>query len=265
MCDSLSQPFDYEHEITCIYLRSSPYLFLTVSPFQSISVNIVKEGWAWLVCGRRLFVWKYVQTKKSRIESFELQLPGSDLLHKADLVCLVSYKSTHVPGIVAVSPEGTIRYWPSIAHDGHFIETVAGDLQGQECFSLTDIEPLGYILGTTTSSLSHIYITSSSIVCRTLKIPQGVLAGFGQRVTSFIFGALPSSNSNENKPLTKIIREKSSSDEAVIFVLAGTYLQKWSLVDFQTEKVINLIALLICLSNFCFLFSSFVNMTWRKL
>lgn len=209
-----------------------------VSPFQSISVNIVKEGWAWLVCGRRLFVWKYVQTKKSRIESFELQLPGSDLLHKADLVCLVSYKSTHVPGIVAVSPEGTIRYWPSIAHDGHFIETVAGDLQGQECFSLTDIEPLGYILGTTTSSLSHIYITSSSIVCRTLKIPQGVLAGFGQRVTSFIFGALPSSNSNENKPLTKIIREKSSSDEAVIFVLAGTYLQKWSLVDFQTEKLI---------------------------
>lgn len=150
---------------------------------------------------------------------------------------MVSYKSTYVPGVIAVSPEGIIRYWPSAAHDGHFIENVANDLQGQECFSLTDIEPFGYILGTTTSSLLHIHMTSNSINCRTLKIPQGVLAGFGQRVSSFIFGSIPPSSSNENKPLIKILKGTSYLEDATVYVLAATYLQKWTLVDLQTEKV----------------------------
>ena len=46
----------------------------------------------------------------------------------------------------------SFRYWPSIAHAGSMYE-VNSDLQGQECYSLCDIQPLGSILSTTTSTV----------------------------------------------------------------------------------------------------------------
>lgn len=47
-----------------------------------------------------------------------------------------------VPSCIAVSPEGLVRYWPSIAHEGTSVEETA-DLQGQECDSLININPQG--------------------------------------------------------------------------------------------------------------------------
>lgn len=207
---------------------------------RSISVTLAEYGWAWLVCSRRLFVWKYIQSNKSKIESFELQLPASDLLHKADLISLMPPQSstTSTPGVIAVSPEGIIRYWPNVAHSGHSIETVVTDLQGQECYSLTSIDPYGFILGTTTSSLLHIVIKNNIATCRTLKVPQGVLAGFGHKVSSLIFGALPTSQLFESKQLVKVIQGSSEKDSEInIFVLAGLFLQKWVMLDINTEKV----------------------------
>lgn len=169
---------------------------------------------------------------------YELQLPPSDLSHKADLVCVFdNNEKCQVPSTIAVSPEGIIRFWPNIAYEGHSIETVANDLQGQECISLTDMAPLGCILGTTTSSLVHITISSidgqNTIVCRTLKVPQGMLAGFGRKVTSFIFGAMPATQSPEAKQLIKVVRDNTicSVDlmEQYIWVLAGCSAQKWQI------------------------------------
>lgn len=71
----------------------------------------------------------------------ELTLPSSDLAHKADLVCVLvpenGASAMTQPAAIAVSPEGLVRYWPSIAHEGSYLETSA-ELHGQECFSLTD-------------------------------------------------------------------------------------------------------------------------------
>ena len=57
-----------------------------------------------------------------------------------------------VPACIAVSPEGTVRFWPSVAYEGTSVEDTT-DLQGQECDSLTSIASLGCILATTTSTI----------------------------------------------------------------------------------------------------------------
>ena len=176
---------------------------------------------------------------------YELQLPPSDLAHKADLVCVLdnSQNSQSVPSTIAVTPEGIVRFWPNIAYEGHSIESIASDLQGQECASLTDIQPYGCILGTTTSSLVHITVNNiegqNTIICRTLKAPQGVLAGFGRRVTSLLFGSMPATQSSESKQLFKVVRSHSSnlSDELYIWVLSSVSAQKWLIIDEHSERV----------------------------
>lgn len=217
-------------------------------PLGSLSVKVSSHGWAWLVCGRRLFVWKYQQNETKRsCTCYELQLPPSDLAHKADLVCVLDNSKTaqSVPSTIAVTPEGIVRYWPNIAYDGHSIETNATDIQGQECSLLTDIEPLGCILGTTTSSLVHITINRveghNAVVCRTLKVPQGMLAGIGRKVTSLLFGSMPSTQSNETKQLFKVVRTQSTDpngyDDVFVWVLSNVSAQKWRIIDEQTDRV----------------------------
>jgi len=110
-----------------------------------------------------------------------------------------------VPSCIAVSPEGTVRYWPSIAHEGTSVEDNA-DLQGQECDSLTNIAPIGCVLATTTSTIllvqPHITGGRHSIVCHTLKTPQGWLGGIGRRGSSLIFGGLPTAQVMETVSMT---------------------------------------------------------------
>ncbi|XP_076316561.1 nuclear pore complex protein Nup133 isoform X1 [Tachypleus tridentatus] len=200
-----------------------------------VSVKISESGWAWLVCGRRLFVWRYKQHSGSRsvvTQCRELNLPPSDLAHRADLVCILMTKDSHLPSAIAVSPEGIVRYWPNIAHEGSSIETAA-DLQGQECFSLINIQPLGCLLATTTCSLvllsPDVTDGQNNISCRTLKTPQGVLAGLGKRVSSFIFGAVPN-QSMELKHLVQVVAENGEEEEEkYVYVLSRNTLQKWSL------------------------------------
>ncbi|KAG1670394.1 Nuclear pore complex protein Nup133 [Nymphon striatum] len=210
------------------------------------SVKISENGWCWLVSGRRLFIWKYKIPQGSKsVSSYckELTLPSSDLAHKAELVSVHAVKSDSSvmvqPVAIAVSPEGLVRYWPSITHDGSYFETSV-DLHGQECFSLTDVQPFGCILATTTSSLVLIstkYVSGhNNIQCHNLRAPQGMLAGIGRKVSSFIFGSIPS-QTNECK-LAKVLGcDGSDQSEKKLFVLSGPNLQKWNLFDYQSEQV----------------------------
>lgn len=96
-----------------------------------MSVQLSKCGWAWLVCGRRLLIWQYKQNGPSKWQSVsqcrELTLPPSDLAHRAELVIVYTSKKASTPSCIAVSPEA-VRYWPSIAHEGSWIEE-STDLQ----------------------------------------------------------------------------------------------------------------------------------------
>lgn len=68
-------------------------------------------------------------------------LPASELYHTADLVCVMNScddESSDMSGIsvMAVSPEGMVRYWPSLIHGSSSIDMDA-DLIGSQCHSLT--------------------------------------------------------------------------------------------------------------------------------
>lgn len=196
---------------------------------------------------------------------YELELPPTDLAHKSDLVAILldansQAKETSV-AVVAVSPEGTLRYWPNVAYESHSFETAVHDLHGQECYLLTNINQTTCILGTSTNSLVCITIgngeSGAAISFRTLKVPQGMLAGLGKRVTSFIFGSNPGAQSSEARPLTRILKTFSSSREpsdsnTYVYVLAGSAVQKWSLCS-NSEKVCTILSTVLYTLLKCFI------------
>ena len=163
-----------------------------------------------MVCGRRLLIWQYRQSpvltdtpsKKSLLnQCFELQLPQSDLAHRAELVSVFVSSGSTTPSCIAVSPEGVVRYWPAIVHEGVSVEQHVS-LQGQECDSLTDIEGLGCVLATTTCTVvliqPQLFGGRNTLKCKTLRIPTGWLGGISKRMSSLIFGPIASENSAES-------------------------------------------------------------------
>lgn len=97
---------------------------------------------------------------------------------------------------MAVSPEGIVRFWVSVAHEESSVETSA-ELAGQEVDCLTYIPGHGCILATTTCTVallqSQFIGGKNSVTCQVLRTSQGWLGGIGRRMTSLIFGAIPQS------------------------------------------------------------------------
>ena len=100
---------------------------------QKISCRVDPNGWAWLVCGRRLYIWRHSFSNESKrsnmIACRELWLPTSELDHQAQLVCIVTNTgfASSVPACIAVSPEGQITYWPNVSNDSGTI-TISADI-----------------------------------------------------------------------------------------------------------------------------------------
>lgn len=196
-------------------------------------------GWAWLVYGRRLLVWCYRNVK---YQFRELTLPPSDLAHRAQLVVVYAANEGQVPSCVAASPEGFVRYWPSIAHEGSYFE-VSTELQGQECDSLVFLGPsLGCLLATTTSTTLLIETAvgppaNQNIHVRHLKVPAGLLGGISRRVSSLVFGSMPT-----QAPEARLVRAVgvpgAEQDERAVLVLSAHSLQKWYLVPNEPDKLI---------------------------
>ncbi|KAF8793423.1 Nuclear pore complex protein Nup133 like protein [Argiope bruennichi] len=204
-----------------------------------ISVKLEPFGYASLVCGRQLLIWKYKQDgEKSVVHCKELTLPPSDLAHKAELVHLFQTEESRLPSALAVSPEGHVRYWPNINHEGSSVDAQP-HLQGQECCSLSSIYPLGCVLATTSSSLIIITPTigdgQPNVICRTLTLPQGVLAGIGRKVSSFIFGVIPSQTS-ETKQLNRVLSTPAVDGDYFLYVLSNSCVQKWHIAKDRKEN-----------------------------
>lgn len=232
---------------SCVYITRRNYdsllPFLVVEAlsadgvsFSSISVKLSDRGWAWIISGRKLFIWKFKDAKSTNQASkarrtlspcYELQLPPSDLLHRADLIHVffmphgtTSGKTQTVPATIAVSPEGTIRFWSNIAND-RYNEAVASDLQGQECYTLAPLSQFEFALGTTTSSVFLLTIDIAAhdarnmLNCSMLNSPESILSGIGRRVTNLFFGSIPNDQSVESsRPLISVIKQSSHSSSA---------------------------------------------------
>ena len=233
---------------------------LTISEKSSdVSVCISPNGWAWLVHGRRLVIWRYTRGNLTSVQATgratfssvsascrELSLPPSDLAHNAKLVNVFAVNENQTPSCIAASPEGIIRYWPSIAHEGSSQETSA-DLQGQECCLLTDVQPVGSVLATTTSTIVLVQRPESSaampggqhaLTCRLLKPPQGILGGIGRRV-SLLWSGISTVAGTESK-LVQVLGNGTNKDdptEKVVYVLTSNSFQKWLLAQGDPDRM----------------------------
>lgn len=57
-----------------------------------------------------------------------------------------------LPSCIGVSPEGVIRYWPSVGQEGVYVD-VSAELAGQECEQLGEPTKSGLVLATTTCTV----------------------------------------------------------------------------------------------------------------
>lgn len=225
------------------------------STFGHMSVRMMDQGWAWLICGRRYLVWKFKETKPTDVAKFrrmlspcfELALPQSSVVHRADLMDVfflpqnpnASIRSITLPAAIAVSPEGTVRFWSSVANE-RFTESSVVDFQGQEFCTLAHLSALEFLLGTTTGSIYIFHIDLAShdpkniLVTTALTATSSLLSGIGRRMTNLFFG--PTIADNESKrPLIAVPKfsqstiDQSGSSSRPFFVMSSTFkLRHWS-------------------------------------
>ncbi|GAB1864344.1 Nuclear pore complex protein Nup133 [Camponotus japonicus] len=212
----------------------------------TVSVNVSADGWAWLVYGRKLLVWQCKanihdpkQRRTFKTQCRELLLPQSDLAHKANCIAVWVPPNQQVPSCMAVSPEGVVRFWASIAHEGSSVETSA-ELAGQEVDCLIHVPGHGCILATTTCTVALLQPQynngKNNIICQVLRTSQGWFGGIGRRMTSLIFGAIPQSPVAETK-LVKVTCTSLDEGGSRVLILAGSSLQYWFFSPNEQEKM----------------------------
>uniref|UniRef100_A0A4W3HQY5 Nucleoporin 133 n=1 Tax=Callorhinchus milii TaxID=7868 RepID=A0A4W3HQY5_CALMI len=199
---------------------------------EPISVKISESGWTWLVSGEKVIFWKIGQMSVTKLSVCkELQLPPSECLFVADLIA-VSYQnessSVQSLSVMAASREGTVRYWPSLAHEGSFTE-ITVDLGGNECEFLIAIMGGGFILASHSNQLLRLTPDSSGKVSqRPVQQSQGMLSGLSRRVSS-LFGILT--------PTSDVVLKSILWDEEneCLYTLTSSSLNKWE-VDETSER-----------------------------
>lgn len=223
-----------------------PVLVVEAIPFEDLplhshhSLQITRDGWALLICGRKIFVWNFLTENSTKANScYELDLPPSDLALRADHLALLPTLNASSPGLIAVSPEGFIRYWSNIAYDTACIECSVTDLNGQECALIHRVTDTLCIVATTTNTLIQVALGPSGINCRTLKPPQGMLSGFSKKFTSLIFGGgMTHSAESIARTFTKVFHISSASRASLIYSFSGSSMQKWHLESNYSEQLL---------------------------
>lgn len=226
----------------------------------SISVKIIDKGWAWLVSGRSLLIWKFKDLDTARMTRarrmlspcYELHLPQSDLVHKADLIQAFFMPAnlnsstrdlSAIPAALVISPEGTVRFWSNITSE-RYVESSVVDMnsEGQEFCTLAPLSPLEYLIGTTTGSVFQLTINCaaqdprSTLLCSPLNAPSGLLSGIGRRMTNLFFGPMATeAGTDTRRPLINVpkysqtIIDKTGSSDRPFFVMSSSFkLRQWA-------------------------------------
>ncbi|XP_072437718.1 nuclear pore complex protein Nup133 isoform X3 [Chiloscyllium punctatum] len=204
---------------------------ITLAEDDPLSVKISENGWAWLVCGEKLIVWKIGQMPISKFSVCkEFQLPPCDLPYVADLVALShpdEYSSLQSVSVMAASRQGVICYWPNMTHEESCTE-IALDF-GNDWKCLTAVSGGGFILASQKNQLLRLTPDGSGKVSfRPVQQGQGMLSGLGRRVSS-LFGILtPAADVVLSSVLWDVENE-------CFYTLTNSSLNKWE-VDETSER-----------------------------
>ncbi|XP_059195379.1 nuclear pore complex protein Nup133 [Centropristis striata] len=202
-----------------------------------ISVKVNESGWAWMVCGERLIIWKICQTAVAKLSVCkELQLPSSEYNYTADLVALSSATPLETAAVqsisvLAVSVEGTARLWPSLAQEGNYTETDVdvGDL----CNFAVAVNGGSFVLSSEKGRLLRATPDpSGKLQYRALQQGQGMLSGIGRRVSS-LFGIL---SPPANDTLHSVLWVGGAS---CLYTLTSSSLSKWEVDDSWEHQILS--------------------------
>ncbi|KAJ8002012.1 hypothetical protein DPEC_G00175370 [Dallia pectoralis] len=201
-----------------------------------ISVKVEDSGWAWMVCGERLIIWKICQTAVAKLSVCkDLQLPSSEFTYTADLIGISSSSPLETATVqsifvMAVSPSGTARFWPSLAHEGTYTETVA-DTGDSLCNFVAAVMGGSFIVSSYMGQILRLGADpSGKLHQRPLQQGQGVLSGIGRRVSS-LFGMLaPPTNVTLHSVLWV-------AETSCLYALTSSGLNKWE-VNEVTERLV---------------------------
>uniref|UniRef100_A0A673Y274 Nuclear pore complex protein Nup133 n=1 Tax=Salmo trutta TaxID=8032 RepID=A0A673Y274_SALTR len=199
-----------------------------------ISVKVDESGWAWMVCGERLIIWKICQTAVAKLSVCKgLQLPTSEFVYYADLISISSPSPLETSiSVMAVAPEGTARFWPSLAHEGNYAETVV-DMGKNLCNFVVAVRGGSFIVSSYKGQLMRLGADpSGKPLQRALQQGQGVLSGIGRRVSS-LFGMLaPLTNNNLHSVLWV-------GETGCLYTLTSCGLSKWEVDEVTEHQVLS--------------------------
>uniref|UniRef100_A0A8C2J045 Nucleoporin 133 n=1 Tax=Cyprinus carpio TaxID=7962 RepID=A0A8C2J045_CYPCA len=183
-----------------------------------ISVKVEASVWAWMVFV--LFLSLQLSVCK------DLQLPSSEFAYSADLISITSSSA------LAVSPDGSARFWPSLAHDGTYTETSL-DLAGNVCnyVFLLLFQGGSFIVSSYRGHLLRLTPDSSGkLQQRPVQQGQGMLSGIGRRVSS-LFGIRGQSADITVSTVFSVLWVKETG---CLYSLSSCGLSKWE-VDENSE------------------------------
>uniref|UniRef100_A0A3Q1F5G2 Nuclear pore complex protein Nup133 n=1 Tax=Acanthochromis polyacanthus TaxID=80966 RepID=A0A3Q1F5G2_9TELE len=204
---------------------------------EQISVKVNESGWAWMVCGERLIIWKICQTAVAKLSVCkELQLPSSEYNYTANLVAVTSAAPLEVAAVqsisvLAVAAEGTARLWPNLSQEGNYTETDV-DL-GDLCNFVFAVRGGSFVLSSVKGQLLRASADlSGKLQYRALQQGQGMLSGIGRRVSS-LFGIL---SSPANDTLHSVLWVEATS---CLYTLTNSSLSKWEVDDSSEHQVLS--------------------------
>ncbi|XP_040926973.1 nuclear pore complex protein Nup133 isoform X2 [Betta splendens] len=201
------------------------------------SVKVDESGWAWMVCGERLIIWKIGQTAVAKLSVCkELQLPSSEYNYTADLVAVASAAPLDTAplqsiSVLAVAAEGTARFWLSLAQEGNYTDT---DLDlGHLCNFVVAVRGESFVVSSAKSQLLRASADcSGKLQVRALQQGQGMLSGIGRRVSS-LFGIRSPSASDT---LQSVLWAGAAS---CLYTLTSSSLNKWDVNDRWENQVLS--------------------------
>ncbi|XP_037107149.1 nuclear pore complex protein Nup133 isoform X2 [Syngnathus acus] len=204
---------------------------------ERISVKVSESGWAWLVYGDRLIIWKVCQTAVAKLcVCKELQLPASQSDYTAERVAVTSSgpldaAPVQAVSVLAVTAEGAARLWPSLSQEGNYAEA---DLDlGDLCAFVVAVNGGSFVVSSAKSRMLRVGCDGSRrLQYRALQQGQGVLSGIGRRVSS-LFGILsPPTNDTLNGVLWVGATGR-------LYALSNSRLSKWEVDESWEQQTIS--------------------------